>query len=346
MINRQELRETLTEENIIHLMKLLGCSEFKDNNTYIQFKTICHNIDENTAGFNLSYYKNTHRFYCFSSCYTMDIFTLIKKRWQLVNSEEDVSFNNIAYWVMNHCDINLDNNEPMVDYQSPLNPNDYKNKTIEVILPEKNKNVLDTFSNYHCVEWLNDNISDEAMNKYNIKYSISRNAVIIPHYDVHNRLIGIRRRALNPEEQDDKYKPIFIENVSYSHPLSYNLYGLNLVKDEVKHRKTIIIAEGEKASLQGYTMWGKDNIVVSSCGNKINRWQVFLIMKYCCPNEIIIAFDKGLDFNKVESMCKKYLYYCNFSYTYDHSNELRDKESPLDRPDLIEKLLKTRVRVR
>lgn len=344
MIDRLQLRDSLTPDNIIYLMQLLGCDEFEDRGNYIQFKTICHNYSADDAGMNLSYYKESHRFYCFSNCHSMDIFTLIKKRWELLDNGDDTHFDNIAYWVMNHSKIDLDSLEPIA--KSALNPKDYQNKTIEIILPEKNAHVLDTFTNYHCVEWLNNGISDAAMDKYNIKYSISRNAVIIPHYDVNNRLIGIRRRTLNPDEEEKgKYKPIFVEGVSYAHPLGYNLYGLNLVKNEVKKQRRIIIAEGEKAALQGYTLWGDRNIVVAACGSKINRWQVRLIMKYCNPNEIIIAFDKGLDYEQIHKMCERYSAYCDFSYICDASNELRDKESPFDRSDLIDKLLERRVKV-
>jgi hypothetical protein len=93
-------------------------------------------------------------------------------------------------------------------------------------------------------------------------------------------------------------------------------------------------------------MWGDRNVVVSACGNRINRWQIYLIMKYCRPNEIIIAFDKGLDYDVIHKMCEKYTCYCNFSYLYDYTgNLLNDKESPFDRPDSIDALIKGRVKV-
>jgi hypothetical protein len=344
MIDRKQLRESLNPDHIVYLMKLLGSTEYEDRGSYIQFKTICHNVDEADAGFNLSYYKDNHRFYCFSNCHSMDIFQVIKNRWELLQTGDDTHFENLAYWVMNHSKLDIDNYSPT--FISPINIKDYQNSTTEIILPEKNHFVLESFTNHHCAEWLTDGISDEAMDMYNIKYSIGRNAIIIPHYDIHNRLVGIRRRALNPEDvAQGKYKPIFIENVSYSHPLGYNLYGLNKVQDEIKRQRRVFIAEGEKAALQGRTMWGDRNVVVSACGSKINRWQVHLIMKYCSPDEIIVAFDKGLDLGAIHKMCEKYSCYCNFSYISDPFNKLKDKESPFDRSDIIDELIKTRVKV-
>ena len=345
MIDRKRLRESLTPDHIIYLMKLLGSSEYEDRGNYIQFKTICHNVNEADAGFNLSYYKDNYRFYCFSNCHSMDIFQVIKNRWELLQTGDDTHFDNLAYWVMNHSKVDLD--ECVPEFKSPINIKDYQNKTTEILLPEKPSHVLESFTNYHCAEWLMDGISHESMDKYNIKYSPSRNAIIIPHYDVHGRLVGIRRRALNPEdEKTGKYKPIFIEGSSYSHPLGYNLYGLNQVKDEVQIQRRIFIAEGEKSALQGHTIWGDRNVVVAACGNKINRWQVHLIMKYCQPKEIIIAFDKGLNYDDIHRMCEKYTRYCNFSYLCDYNDKLlKNKESPFDRPDSLEELIKGRVKV-
>lgn len=346
MIDRKKLRESLTDEHIIYLMSLLGATKFLDKGNYIQFHTICHNEREENAGVNLSYYKDSKRFYCFSNCASMDIFTLVRNRWELLETGDDIHFENIAYWVMNHSGVDLDHSPPT--FVSHYNKKDYENPTQEVILPEKSEKVLEVFNRHYCIEWLNDNISKEAMDKYNILYSSIRNAIIIPHYDVNGRLIGVRRRALNQEDiERGKYKPIYIENVSYSHPLGYNLYGLNLVKDEVQSRGKIVIAEGEKSPLQSYTLYGERNYVVAACGNRINRWQIHLIMKYCKPREIIIAFDKGIKYEYLEKMCRRYLAYCNMSFTYDFQGWLKDKESPFDAgQEKLEKLLHNRVRLK
>lgn len=345
MLNPARLKNSLSDDNIIHLMKLLGATQFQDRGEFIQFPTICHNEHEHHAGFNLSYYKKNKRFYCFSNCHSMDIFQVIKNRWELLDEGDDTHFNNIAFWVVNHSQLDLDR-VPEPKFTSFFNAQDYTMATREIILPEKSEKVLESFTYRPCVEWLSDGIAPEAMKKYNILYSSTRNAIIIPHYDVNDRLIGVRRRALEEdEEKRGKYKPIFVQGMSYSHPLSYNLYGLNLVKDYVKKRSKIVIAEGEKAPLQSYSVYGENNYVVAACGNRINRWQIHLIMKYCNPKEIIIAFDKGLEYDYLENMCSRYLNYCHLSFTYDFNDLLKDKQSPFDNIAVLETLLKQRVRL-
>lgn len=345
-INRKQLRESLTEDHVIYLMSLLGASQYIDAGNYIQFPTICHNVDEGDAGFNLSYYKDSHRFYCFSNCGSMDIFQVVKNRWELLDNGEDTHFENLAYWVMNHSQIDLDSHQPMT-FESYYDIKDYNSPTKEIVLPARSENVLDAFMRFYPIEWLNDGISKEAMDKYNILFSQVRNSIIIPHYDVNSRLIGVRRRALEKEDvKRGKYRPIYIEGISYSHPLGYNLYGLDIVKDRVKQRGKIVIAEGEKAALQSQTLYGEDNYVVAACGHRINRWQIHLIMKYTGAREIILAFDKGISYQHMETLAKRYSLYTQMSFVYDQFDWLKDKESPFDRPDKLEQLLKTRIKIR
>lgn len=346
MFESNRIRQLLTKEDIIQLMKALGATEYLDKGDYLQFPTICHNRYESDAGFNLSYYVDSKRFYCFSNCHSMDIFTVIKKRWELLGIEQ-YTYMDVVHFILNNSHINLDGIETAATFDSPIKLKDYQIKTEEVILPEKNEHILEIFTNYRADEWLSDGISIAAMDKYNIKFDQIENAIIIPHYDVNGRLIGVRRRALNPEDiEQGKYKPIFKEGQSYSHPLGYNLYGLNLVKDEIRKQRRVFIAEGEKAALQAQTLYGNQNVVVSACGSRINRWQVHLLMKHCRPNEIIIAFDKGLDYTMIHKMCEKYSNYCQFSYIQDITgNLLEDKESPFDRPDTLDRLIDMRIKV-
>ena len=93
---------------------------------------------------------------------------------------------------------------------------------------------MDLFIKEYPVEWLEDGISKEAMDKYDIRFSIPQNKIIIPHYNVYGELVGIRGRALDPYEIEfvGKYMPVQIEGKWYAHPLSMNLYGLNYNKDK------------------------------------------------------------------------------------------------------------------
>ena len=85
------------------------------------------------------------------------------------------------------------------------------------------------------------------MRKHNIKYYPTDNSIIIPHYNVDDKLIGIRSRSLAGSDIElfGKYRPAIINGKMYNHPLSFALYGLNWNKQQIKKIRKAIIFEGE-----------------------------------------------------------------------------------------------------
>ena len=146
--------------------------------------------------------------------------------------------------------------------------------------------------------------------------------------------------------------PVQLEGKWYSHPLSLNLYGLNMNWKNIKESRIAFIFESEKSVLQldGFNM---KNYGVAVCGSNINKFQIDLLMRYCAPTHIVVCFDKeekkGEDkyFQKLWNICKKYNNYCNMSFIYDKDELLNMKDSPTDRGEKIfHKLLERRVIVK
>lgn len=351
MNNQNELRELLTEEQIIHILRRLGSSEHRDENSYISFRTICHNEDEGNANFNLVYYKDTKLFTCFSECgETFDIFRLVKKRFEI--DGEDTHIGNIYYFILNYSDLDFSS---FTDIKKTYNDaNQYRATQLSIQLPEYSHFALDTFNKRYCVEWEKDGITEQNQDKFNIKYSISQNKIIIPHYDIDNRLVGIRGRALCEFEVKNfaKYAPVKVEQIIHKHPLGMNLYGLNLNKGNIEQTGVAIIVESEKAVLQAENIL-PINVAVAVCGSTFNKWQLMLLLRYCNVQEIIFAYDreeKGNEekyFNKLYQMGKKYSQYCKMSFIYNNK-ELEMKENMFDKrnKELIAKLIKQRVEIK
>jgi hypothetical protein len=221
-------------------------------------------------------------------------------------------------------------------------------------LPEFPKGVLDVFTKFYPTEWLNDGISKDTMDKFNILYSISQNKIIIPHYDINERLVGIRGRALNEYEIENygKYMPIKLENTWYKHPLSLNLYGINKNWKNIKENSVCFLFESEKSVLQ-LDSFERPNCGLAVCGSAFNKYQMNLLLKYCRPKEIVICFDNEENlneskyFDKLWGIGKKYSNYCNFSFIYDRKNITEKKDSPTDKGEAIfEELLQRRIYVK
>ena len=192
------------------------------------------------------------------------------------------------------------------------------------------------------------------MDKYNILFSISQNKIIIPHYDVNNRLVGIRGRALDEWEIENigKYAPIKVEQTWYRHPLSLNLYGLNINKENIKKSGICFVCEAEKSVLQADS-FSLPNCCVAICGSNFNKYALKILLKECSPQEIVLCLDNeekpGEEkyFNKLYSICEKYKNYCNFSFVYDRRKLTKYKDSPTDcGEEIFKELVSRRIRVK
>lgn len=349
MIDYNAIVQNLTEERVIEILTKLGADHYKNVGNALVFPTICHNEQGADASDKLYYYKDTHRFYCYTECGGMSIFTFLEHYYQ-TNDIEYEWYEDI-YKVITNKDARPLNEIVPQKYQSLKSSFGAKSKY--VVLPEYSPNVLDCFQNIYTNEWLSEGITIQSMQKYNIKYSISQNKIIIPHYDIDGRLIGIRGRALNEIEAENfgKYMPVQIEGVWYKHPLSFNLYGLYNNKDNIKNSKICYVFEGEKSVLL-CDSFDAPNCAVATCGSNINKYQLNLLLKHCAPSEIVICFDKEEKpkedkyFYKLYNMCKKYSNYCNFSFVYDKSDLLNLKQSPVDNgEEVFNEMIRKRVKV-
>ena len=343
--------ENLNADSVIHLMTELGADRYDDRGDFIIFPTICHNIDSSEASMKLYYYKNNKVFMCYTACGGMSIFKFLKHYYE--ERQIDYDWYQDIYEVVCNCsDFKKRDGFEGVVYKSLRDRYNVTRK--EVQLPEYSKNVLDCFVKRYPPEWLEDGITERAMDKFDISYSIAHNKIIIPHYDVTDRLVGIRGRALNDWEVENvgKYAPIKIENTWYKHPLSMNLYGLNVTKKNIRAHSICFLFESEKSVMQmeGFRL---PNCSVAVCGSNFNKYQLNILMKTCAPAEIVLCFDKeelpseDKYFNKLWSICQKYKNYCNFSFIYDREGLLDLKDSPTDKgEEIFIKLLGKRVIVK
>ena len=343
--------ENLNTDAVIHLMTELGADRYDDRGDFIIFPTICHNEDSSEASMKLYFYKNSKIFVCYTACNTMSIFKFLKHYYEERQIEYD--WHQDIYEVVCNCsDFKRKEGFERTPYKSLRER--YKVVRKEVQLPEYSKNVLDCFVKRYPPEWLEDGITEEAMDMFDISYSIAHNKIIIPHYDIEGRLVGIRGRALNEWEVENvgKYAPIRIEQTWYKHPLSMNLYGLNITEWDIRKTGVCFLFESEKSVMQmeGFSI---PNCSAAVCGSNFNKYQLNILMKACAPTEIVLCFDKeelpGEDkyFNKLWSICQKYKNYCNFSFIYDREDLLDLKQSPTDRgEEVFMKLLDKRVKVK
>ena len=374
----QDLLDLVTPEIVIQIMKENGSDVFdrtvdrRTNQPCLWFKTICHGGDSHK----LCFFTKTKDFFCYTNCGRMKFSYGIKK----IRNIQDGEFGKVIEYinqkvgrkrrVRNKVAGKIGSREIREELSELEELAEYKKrkeKAPVAITTFFDESILKHFEHNKFYQgWIDEGISFESMEKFEICWYEFQKAIIIPHRNIEGKLVGIRRRSLLPENQkSNKYMPLFCSQVLYDHPLSLNLYGLYENQNAIKKQRKAIITEGEKSVLLSDTYYGDKSITVSTCGFNISDYQINLLLKLGVE-DVIIAFDKDYDINKIEeykkdsSLYSKYCNYinklrvlssrllpfCSVSLLLDKSGLLEEKDSPFDKgKSTLEQLIKSRTKI-
>ena len=346
------IKESLTTDQIEDLLVEFGGEPFRKGEILIS-KTICHCGNSHK----LYYYPNTNLFKCYTDCAdsTFDIFELTRK----VMSREHPKSREDSDWNLpeaidfiarkfgfapnqNNEDIELNIKDDLKIFDRYDRIKDINIATQNVELKTYKGDFLKNLPHPRIQPWLDEGITQEIMEAHEICYNPQSHGIVIPHYDINNRLIGIRERTLVDEtaEAYGKYRPAYIGQKMYNHPLSFNLYNLNISKKNISRMKKAFVFEGEKSTLLFGSYFGLENdLSVAVCGSSLINYQVWLLINQGAE-EIIICFDKQFqksgddEFKKLTknltNIHRKYGKYINISIIFDKNNKLGYKSSPID----------------
>ena len=358
-LNIKDIISSITLMDVKDFLESLGVEQITVNEEkqYLVCPTICHNPIHQAESMKLYWYQNNKIFRCYTECNeAMSIFELYRRYMQI--NQYPITLQEAEEYVKNflkHIVINNINKKHSFDEELQK----YKFDTKIPTLIGYPKQVLTYFIKYYHPLWLKDGITPAAMDKFQIRFSLGQNKIIIPHFDIHGNLVGIRGRALEEKEIEEygKYRPVQIGNILYTYPLQFNLYGIYEHQQGIRARRSAIIAEAEKSVMLDDGYYNDYSNCVACCGSTFNKYHISLLTDILGANEIIVALDKEYeDWHsskarayraKIESMCKKYKNKAIFSYIWDYDNVLKEKDSPFDRgKEIFEHLYKTRVKVR
>lgn len=340
------IKSELTLEQVYTILEELGGEPMYSSFGIIS-RTICHNYAHEGSR-KLYYYDNSHLFHCFTGCgESFDIFELIIKAKKIQENLDLTLMKALFYLVYKFGLTGAYTEEEKYELTDWELIKHFENLRSEsnnslITLPEYKKDILNHFTYPIIKPWEDEGISREVMKEHKIGFFAGDNQITIPHYDMDNRLVGIRGRSLVKQEAEmfGKYRPLYINGTLYNHPLRYNLYNLNHSKDNIKRMKRAIIVEGEKGALQYASYFGAENdISVAICGSSISEYQIGLLMR-CGAEEIIVALDRQFqeigdaEFKHLTSNIKKinenFKNYVNLSFIFDKNMITSYKACPLD----------------
>ena len=247
-LNTRDIIDSLTLDDIKNFLESLGVEQIAvyEDKQYLVCPTICHNPIEEAESMKLYWYQNNKIFRCYTECdEAMSIFELYKKYMAL--NQYPITIEEAENYVKQFLKHIIVTTRKAQSYKEDVEK--YKFTTNIPVLEEYPKVVLDYFTHYYHPLWLKDGITKEVMDKFQIKFSLGQNKIIIPHFDINGRLVGIRGRALEKKEIEEfgKYRPIQIGKILYTYPLQFNLYGIYEHKQGIQKRRSAIIAEAEKS---------------------------------------------------------------------------------------------------
>ena len=319
---------------VVEMVEYLGGefnTQMETDEKMVMNTSLCH---EDGESWKCDLFKDTLYFHCYSNCGSFSLLDLVQNVMQFETLQESIDF--IAdYFNLYRVQRGFGRREKPKPREIP------KKKEIDYneILAEYDNGILNTFLDYHPVEWLSEGISDETMNKYEIKFDLDSEGIIIPHRDKDGRLIGIRQRNLNKKQLElgRKYVPYVSprSRIIYKHSLGKNLYGFHINKEKISESKMCVIFESEKSILKMHSLYN-ENPSVCVGGSSINDYQLNLLKQLGCE-KIYIAFDNEIFNEKWEKKMQKiYEKIIKFGFrcfiVQDWENKyLEDKDAPIDK---------------
>lgn len=364
-LDKELILSSLTKEDVIKICMALGSSYPKqDNNGNLIFQSICHGSDS----WKLYYYctdidYKKHIFHCYSRC--SDSFNIVELVIRANRTQgKTITWYKALYYIAKTTGKIFTGESKEETKTSVITDFNWinrlqqikKNKKSIPNLSEISENILEVFYYAPHQDWLNDNISREALSRYEIGYYGLTNQITIPHRDMNSRLIGIRGRFLDQEDIETigKYVPLQINGRTLSHSLGSNLYGINVVQDKIKTIKKAMVVEAEKSCMQAYSYFGEDSFVVATCGSSITRTQIKLLLNYLQVEEIIYAPDRDYHesnsyeaevwYQKIIKRLAPLVPYCKVTLCADSKERLPYKASPTDMgKDILLELLDEKI---
>lgn len=362
---KEEIRNKITTDDVVDVLLALGSDYPKVNEEYLVFQTVCHHYPKDNMSYKLYYYLESGIFKCYTGRQgAYDIYGLVQDT--LKYRGIDISLEGAIEYVVNHSAVSVgftiggvNKSDPhyswdfIDEYKSAMNKG---KKSIQSLKPYSS-HVLDIYKNFYYEGWLEENISFKAMKKFNIKYSILDNRIVIPHYDIYGNLIGIRGRALREEEIESgyKYMPMTIQNKLYSHPTSMNLYGIYRNKSTIRKQRQCVIFESEKSVLKAESIYPDENYTLALAGKSFSDQQIKILL-HLNVNRVILALDKDyIDFysergqecyNNMLKVANELKPYFSVYLMVDDKDLLKEKNSPIDQgKEIFEKLYKRKIRL-
>lgn len=307
-INTKTLKARLKLSDYEKLFKALNIPIYSKGDKYWKLYTGCHNKDPYSGSPKLLFYPETGLCQCLTQCNcTTDIIGLVQRRLGVLGKPS--SFMDSVNIILESTEMDLSDIRRINTKKYEYNWEKDLGKFIRFRrtgseLPEYDKSILNCLNISLPQDWIDEGISVETLQKYNIGYYERLCQTTIPCFDKDGRLIGIRVRNWNPERAETaKYMPLYLaDNTCYKFNTNDVFYGINYNWANIENTQTVILVEGEKSVLKADTWFGENSNVLALYGSQIGTKRRNQLIKMGVK-KVILALDSDFYIGNDTDMC-------------------------------------------
>lgn len=343
-IDVKKLKKSLSLAHHKQIMQALGIPPYSENSTQIVYYTGDKNVDPYKGSPKLYFYKDTSIYVGMTAGRSYDIISLTQTRLSLL--KQPCSFLDACQFILDTTNINPDSinrvkkEGHVYDWSNLerfIKVRKYGNQ-----LSEYNRNIIDTLPPLYPQAWIDEGISEETMEKYQIRYYERCNQTVIPCFDDEARLVGVRVRNWDKDRVEQaKYMPLVtLDGQCYKFNTNQVFYGINYNKPEIERTGKVIIVESEKAVMKLDTYMGRHNIALGMYGSNLGIQRRNQLLKmgvntvsYVVDNDFIGQDDAFFEQwrEKIQHFIKLWDGFCRVEIVWDNLGLLGPKENATDR---------------
>ena len=343
-IDVKKLKRALTLAHYDMIIQRLGIPIFSKSNSEWRLWTGDKNVNPLEGSPKLIFYPDSHIFMGYTAGRSYDIISLVQTRLALL--KQPCSFLDACQFILDTTNINPDSigrikkDGHVYDWSNLerfIRVRKYGNQ-----LSEYNRNIIDTLPPLYPQAWIDEGISEETMDKYQIRYYERCNQTVIPCFDDEARLVGVRVRNWDKDRVEQaKYMPLVtLDGQCYKFNTNQVFYGINYNKPEIERTGKVIIVESEKAVMKLDTYMGRHNIALGMYGSNLGIQRRNQLLKmgvntvsYVVDNDFIGQDDEFFEQwrEKIQHFIKLWDGFCRVEIVWDNLGLLGPKENATDR---------------
>lgn len=268
----------------------------------------------------------------------------------LVQHYKEMSFSKAMYYICLVCgyeyyasnySVTKPENDPCMLFLDSIEPKEHSLE--EVPLRIIDESILNTYIPGAHILFLNEGISCETQNLFEIGYSIRDNCITIPIRDDLGNLVGVKGRTTLDYKKTNTSKYWF----PVPTPKTKILYGLDKTYSYIKDAGHVFVFEGEKSVQKAWSFGIRNSVSIG--GHELSETQIMKLERLGV--EIVLALDNNITPAEIKAEAAKFVIKDQVFSIYAHKNRgiLGEKDAPIDKGldffNLLVKEEKYRVRI-